>query len=170
MYMCKKTASFLHSLISISHGKKSPIWLEKLQPSERESQQEKLHIDNAQGCKTCNDLLCFHMPVSRSVETAINQSEHYTVLCSFTSSRHLHGIPALYRRNLVTRALSLNSRKNLRNYFKTLNNSCVANSAFNKICYIAGVFPTTHMTSNNETVSHQMPWTGNIAKTMMSNR
>ena len=27
-----------------------------------------------------------------------------------------------------------------------------------------------HMTSNNETVSRQMPWTGNIAKTMMSNR
>ena len=26
-----------------------------------------------------------------------------------------------------------------------------------------------HMTSNNETVSHQMPWAGNIAKTMTSN-
>ena len=26
-----------------------------------------------------------------------------------------------------------------------------------------------HMTSNNETVSRQMPWAGNIAKTMMSN-
>ena len=27
-----------------------------------------------------------------------------------------------------------------------------------------------HMTSNNETVSRQMPWAGNIAKTMTSNR
>ena len=27
-----------------------------------------------------------------------------------------------------------------------------------------------HMTSNNDTVSRQMPWAGNIAKTMMSNR
>ena len=27
-----------------------------------------------------------------------------------------------------------------------------------------------HMTSNNETVSRQIPWVGNIAKTMMSNR
>ena len=27
-----------------------------------------------------------------------------------------------------------------------------------------------HMTSNNETVSRQMPWVGNIAKTMTSNR
>ena len=26
-----------------------------------------------------------------------------------------------------------------------------------------------HMTSNNETVTHQMPWVGNIVKTMMSN-
>ena len=26
-----------------------------------------------------------------------------------------------------------------------------------------------HMTSNNETVSCQMPWAGNIAKTMTSN-
>ena len=27
-----------------------------------------------------------------------------------------------------------------------------------------------HMTSNNETISHQMPWVSNIAKTMTSNR
>ena len=27
-----------------------------------------------------------------------------------------------------------------------------------------------HMTSNNETISRQMPWAGNIAKTMTSNR
>ena len=44
-------------------------------------------------------------------------------------------------------------------------------------CYIACVFPATaypfivqgHMTSNNETVSCQMPWAGNIAKSMTSN-
>ena len=38
-------------------------------------------------------------------------------------------------------------------------------------CYVAGnVFPTVqgHMTSNNETVSHQNLWAGNIAKSMMS--
>ena len=43
----------------------------------------------------------------------------------------------------------------------------------NCCCYIAGVFPTTapihwlvhgHLTSNNETVSRQMPCAGNIAK------
>ena len=48
----------------------------------------------------------------------------------------------------------------------------------NFFCYIAGVFPATasihwlvhgHMTSDNETVFRQMPWAGNIAKTMMSN-
>ena len=39
----------------------------------------------------------------------------------------------------------------------------------NTLCYIAGLFSTTHMTSNNETVSRQIPWAGNIAKTMMSN-
>ena len=48
-------------------------------------------------------------------------------------------------------------------------------------CYIAGISPATvrpfilrlvrdHMTSNNETVSRQMPGAGNIAKTMTSNR
>ena len=46
-------------------------------------------------------------------------------------------------------------------------------------CYIAGVFSCYsapihwlvhgHMTSNNETVSRQMPSAGNIAKTMTSN-
>ena len=46
-------------------------------------------------------------------------------------------------------------------------------------CYIAGVFFSYHapihwlvhghMTSKNETVSRQMPWAGNIAKTMTSN-
>ena len=48
-----------------------------------------------------------------------------------------------------------------------------------KYCYIAGVFYRYsasfhwlvhgHMTSNNETVSRQMPWVGNIAKAMTSN-
>jgi len=49
------------------------------------------------------------------------------------------------------------------------------------VCYIAGVFPATAsapihwlvhdcMTSNNETVSRQMPWVGNIAKTVTTNR
>ena len=38
-------------------------------------------------------------------------------------------------------------------------------------CYIAGIHWLVHghMTSNNETVSRQMPWVGNIAKTMTSN-
>ena len=45
-------------------------------------------------------------------------------------------------------------------------------------CYIPSVFPPQrahswlvhgHMTSNNETVSRQMSWAGNIAKTMTSN-
>ena len=53
----------------------------------------------------------------------------------------------------------------------TLNVSKI-NVNFN--CYIADVFPLQRalvngqMTSNNETVSHQMPWAGNIAKTVKS--
>ena len=49
----------------------------------------------------------------------------------------------------------------------------------NYYCYIAGVFSRYsaplhwvvhgHMTSDNETVSGQTPWAGNIAKTMTSN-
>jgi len=53
-------------------------------------------------------------------------------------------------------------------------------SVINNNCYIACVFPVMystpihrlvhgHMTSNNETLSCQMSWVGNIAKTIMSN-
>ena len=64
--------------------------------------------------------------------TAINQSEHYTVLRSFTSLRHLYGISAFNCSSLVTRALSLDSRRTQWNYFETLYICRAANWAFNK--------------------------------------
>ena len=56
----------------------------------------------------------------------------------------------------------------------------VTRSASNNNCYIAGVFPATAnpfigyfmvtwRLTTDETVSRQMPWAGNIAKTMTSN-
>ena len=55
---------------------------------------------------------------------------------------------------------------------------CAYGLTRNALCYIAGVYPTTaplhwlvhgHMTCDDETVSRQTPWAGNIAKTMTSN-